>query len=124
MRQQIVLFLLTEGLAATLQYAVLWFGVDYLNWSAALASGIGYLAGSLLSYVMNYFFTFRSNRPHFHAASRFYLMVAVGFGINTGTMALLADVVKWNKWHSQVLATFLAIVWNYAASRFWVFRSI
>ncbi len=124
MIKQIIRFLFTGGLATALQYTVLWVGVDYLACSAAMASGVGYLTGSLLSYVMNYFFTFKSNRPHSYGISRFYLMVAIGWGINTGTMALLADSVKWNKWLAQILATALALIWNYMASRFWVFRSI
>lgn len=116
-------FLLTGGLATTLQYFVLGFGTSVLGASAAVFSGIGYLSGSVLSYVMSYFFTFRSNRAHLPAALRFYVMVAVGWCINTLVMALLADAMDWNKWLSQIVATVLALVWNYLASRIWVFKA-
>lgn len=122
MAAQLIRFLLTGGLATALQYLVLAVSMDGLGWSAALASGTGYLAGSVLSYVMNYFFTFASNRSHVQAAPRFYVMVAVGWGLNTVVMALLADGLDWNPWLSQLIATFLALIWNFVAARIWVFK--
>jgi putative flippase GtrA len=116
-------FLLTGGLATTLQYLVLGFGTSVLGASAAISSGVGYLAGSVLSYVLSYFFTFRSNRAHLPAAFRFYVMVAVGWCINTLVMALLADAMGWNKWLSQILATAITLAWNFLASRIWVFKA-
>lgn len=116
-------FLLTGGLATTLQYLILGFGTSVLGASAAVSSGIGYLAGSVLSYVLSYFFTFCSNRAHSLATLRFYAMVAVGWCINTLVMALLADSIGWNKWLSQILATVVALVWNFLVSRTWVFKT-
>lgn len=117
-------FLLTGALATALQYLVLGLATEFLNWPAALASGAGYLFGSILSYLMSYFFTFSSNRPHSQAAIRFYVIVGVGWSINTGVMGMAVDVLGWNKWLSQVLATGLALVWNFLTSRNWVFKSI
>lgn len=122
MVDQLWRFFLTGGLATGLQYLVLGIGTSFLEWSAAVSSGIGYLVGSVVSYLMNYFFTFASNSPHVQAAARFYLMVAIGWTINTVVMALLADWAGWNKWVSQLLATGFALVWNFIASRIWVFK--
>lgn len=121
--QQFFRFLFTGGLATVLQYSVLWLGVENLAFSAARASGLGYLAGSALSYFMNYFFTFRSKRSHLHAAPSFYLMVAIGWCINTGIMAVTADELQWSYWLCQIFATGLTLVWNFAASRNLIFKT-
>ncbi|MDP2178385.1 MAG: GtrA family protein [Methylophilaceae bacterium] len=123
MYPQLVRFLITGGLATALQYILLGVGTTQLGWPAALASGVGYMTGSVLSYVMNYFYTFACNQSHLQATARFYLMVAIGWSINTLTMAVLVDAIGWNKWLSQIIATLLTLTFNFSASRAWVFRS-
>lgn len=119
---QITRFLFVGVLATATQYFFLWLGVDMLHWPAGAASGLGYLMASALSYLMNYFFTFRSKRPHAQAVVRFYLMVTIGWLLNTTLMTVLADTLGWNKWLSQIIATALVLIWNFSASRTWIFR--
>jgi len=122
-KRQLARFLFTGGFATALQYAVLAVGTGVFGFSAALSSGLGYLAGSALSYLMSYFFTFQANRSHREAAVRFYVMVAVAWCLNTMVMAVLADVMGLNKWVSQIFATLLTLVWNFMVSRAWVFKA-
>ena len=122
MAKQLIRFLLTGGLATVVQYAVLGVCMQMLGWSASLASGTGYLAGSVLSYVINYYFTFASGRPPHQAAPLFYIMVAVGLVINSSAMAVLAGSLGWNPWLSQFIATLLTLIWNFVAARLWVFK--
>jgi len=124
MKQQFIRFFFTGGLATALQYGVFWIGIEKLAWPAARASGLGYLAGSILSYLINYFITFRSTRSHLQALPYFYLTVAVGWCITTGIMALTVDILKWNQWLCQILATVLMLVLNFAASRSLIFKTI
>lgn len=116
-------FLLSGALATATQYGILWAGTSLAQLSAAVASGFGYLAGSVVAYIANYFYTFSSNRSHATAIGRFYLMVAVGWLITTLMMWALVDHAGWNKWFGQILATGTCLAWNYAASRTWVFSS-
>lgn len=124
MSNTLMRFLLTGSVATLLQYATLWFGVEVLYFPAVIASGSGYLAGSAVSYAMNYYFTFNSNRSHVGAAARFYLMVGVGWLINIVVVGGLADLLQLNKWVAQLIATTLALIWNYYFSRNWVFKSV
>ncbi|MFZ5698843.1 MAG: GtrA family protein [Pseudomonadota bacterium] len=123
MSGQLFRFLATGALATALQYIVLWFGVEMLAWQPVRASGAGYLAGSVLSYVLNYFFTFGSDRSHPETVMKFYVMVAIGWCVNTGSMAFLTQFLHWGVWVSQVLATIITLVWNFLISRHIVFRS-
>lgn len=122
MSGQLFRFLVAGVLATALQYVVLWFGVEVLAWQPPWASGVGYLAGSVLSYVSNYFFTFASDRSHPETVMKFYIMVAIGWCVNTGAMAFLTQFMHWGIWVSQVLATLVTLVWNFLISRHIVFR--
>jgi|APSaa5957512576_1039674.scaffolds.fasta_scaffold177504_2 putative flippase GtrA len=122
MKAQVVRFLMTGGLSTGLHYFVLGVLTAYFSVSAVVASSLGYFSGALLSYVLNYFFTFESERPHVEAVPRFYTMVFIGFVINASCVGLAADYFGWNKWVVQVIATCLTLIWNFWASRHWVFR--
>lgn len=124
MARQFLRFLFSGGLATALQYVILGIGTYQFGWPAALASGVGYFAGSVMNYVLNYFFTFASEKPHTHALALFYVAVLIGLIINTLAMAILVELLDWSQWVAQVLATLLAFAWNFSASRSWVYRSV
>ena len=112
------------GLSGTLvQYLTLWTAHGYLNLlSAQSASAIGYLLGSLVNYVLNYFFTFGSSQSHRAAASKYFSILAVGWCINVGLMGFLVTAQHWNYWIAQFLSTGLVLLWNFSGSRWWAFR--
>lgn len=113
---------LAVGVAATaLQYLVYAAGLAWLDAPAAMSSAGGYLAGSLLSYALNYHLTFRSQRRHGQALPRFYAMVFAAFILNTALVGLSVDVGGLHPWAGQVGATIACLAFNYAVSRRWVF---
>ena len=112
------------GIAATgLQYLVYGALLRLLPGPAVVASVLGYVAGSLLSYVLNYHVTFGSSRTHASAVPRFYAMVAVAFVLNAAIVGALVDGMGLNVWVGQVAATVACLAWNYAVSRHWVFAA-
>lgn len=104
------------------QYCVLWVGVEIWFWAASLSSAIGYLVGSIVNYGLNYYITFNSDQTHGKTMPRFYLVVLVGWSINTSIMWILADQMYWNYWIAQLIATAAGLLWNFVGSRQWVFR--
>lgn len=112
------------GASGTLvQYSVLWAGVScFGTGAAAAASGVGYILGSVVNYVLNYFFTFKSDKGHGEAAAKYFSLLAVGWCINTGLMWFLVHHQGWHVWLAQILATGLGLVWNFAGSRWWAFK--
>ena len=112
------------GLAGTLvQYSVLWVGVERFQVPAAISSGIGYALGSIVNYWLNYVFTFESENSHAATASKYYAVVGVGWCLNTGLMWLLADYWGLNYWFCQIFATGIGLLFNFAASKWWAFRT-
>jgi putative flippase GtrA len=109
------------ALATLLQYLVLVLLVyaDILN--AVAASAVGYIAGALLSYWLNYHYTFRSTSDHARSMAKFAIVACAGLVLNTAIMAGLTSGLHWHYLLSQVLATGIVLIWNFAANRAWTF---
>jgi len=111
------------GAVGTLaHYAVLWLGADWLGWQPTWASAAGALVGSVVNYLLNYRFTFASDKSHLDAASKFYVVATIGWLINTALMALLTAWMHWHHWPAQLLTTGICLLWNFAGSKLWAFR--
>lgn len=115
-------FVAVGAVTTAVQYAVLWLGVAVVAAPAAIASAAGYALGVLLSYFLNYLFTFRSATPHLEAAPRYFAVFGVGWCINLALMGLFVHRWGWNAWAAQVLTTAIGLVWNFSGSRWWTFR--
>jgi putative flippase GtrA len=114
---------LVIGVATTaVHYGVLIALVEAWGLNPVGATSAGFLAAVLLSYLLNRRFTF-DERPGFSAGLLKYLATAsVGLVLNAGTMALL---VRWGLHYvlAQSIASGVALIWNFFAARFVVFRS-
>lgn len=111
------------GLTGTLiQYATLWLGVEYFSLKAPTASAIGYILGSVINYLLNYFFTFNSDKSHKEAASKYFSILGIGWCINVGLMSLLVNYLSWYYWFAQFLTTGIGLLWNFSGSKWWAFK--
>ncbi len=107
---------------ASIQVAVV-FGLGWLGKSPAVTgSAVGYLLGSISNYILNYFLTFRSGKSHAEAATKYFLILAVGWCINLGLMTLLVEYWGWWHWYGQVLTTGFVLCWNFGGSKLWAFK--
>lgn len=104
------------------QYLVLWTGVEMLSAAAAISSAAGYVLGSVVNYLLNYFFTFESGQSHVQAASKYYAVLGIGWCINLGLMEWFAHYLGWNYWLAQVLTTGVGLMWNFVGSSLWAFK--
>lgn len=120
--RQFLRFAAVGAIGTAVQYVTLWFGVEHLSTTAVTASAAGYLLGSVVNYLLNYFFTFESGKSHLEAASKYYAVLGVGWCINTGLMALFVVQLQWNYWIAQIVTTGIGLIWNFLGSRFWAFQ--
>jgi len=121
--RQFLRFAAVGATGTAVQYAVLWAGVSWFGISAVAASAIGYVLGSVVNYILNYFFTFDSKKSHVETASKYYAVLGVGWCLNLALMALFVNVLAWNYWIGQVITTGIGLIWNFLGSRFWAFRA-
>ena len=120
---QFVRFAMVGAMGTVLQYLVLWVGVEGWGMRAAAASGLGYAMGAVVNYLMNYFVTFGGGGSHWRAARRYFTLLAVGWCLNLAVMWTLVDGAGWRYWTAQLLSTGLGLLWNFAGSRWWAFRT-
>lgn len=108
------------GLFCTSVYVVITHALhEYLKVPLSLAASMAFIIASAISYALQYSWTFRSRRKHLSAIPRYILSVTSGLAINYVTVAF-AD--RWlPSMPSLFLGIILVVIWNYVASRIWVF---
>ena len=120
--RQFVSFAGVGAIATAVHYAILIVLVQFYHLNPTLASGIGAVAGALISYSLNYHYTFRSNGRHAVSVAKFFIVAAVGLVLNSMSMLICIEVFGFHYLLSQVLATGLVLIWSFAVNRAWTFR--
>lgn len=119
---------LLVGVLNTLVGNGLMFLLYHLGLSYWAASATGYVVGSIVSYFLNRYFTFKYQGDNWLTILRFALNIAVCYGLAYG---LAKPLVKWIfSSASQTLADYLSmfagmglfVVFNYLGQRFFAFR--
>ncbi len=121
--EQFVRFCGVGVLAAVAHYGALILLVAGFNASPVPAALAGYLAGGVLSYLLNYRWVFASDKAHRAAAPQFFAVAAVGFALTGLVMAVLTGRLGLHWFLAQVLTTGVVMLWSFAANRFWTFGS-
>ncbi len=120
--RQFVSFVGVGAVATAAHYLILIVLVQFYHLDPILASGIGAIAGALISYVLNYHFTFRSNSTHALSVAKFFIVAGVGLALNSMSMLVCIELFGFYYLLSQILATALVLIWSFTANRAWTFR--
>lgn len=95
------------------------------------ASFIGFSVGAVINYYLNHRFTFKSNKSHKEAMTKFFIVAIFGAVINTVLMYLGIHILNMYTELSthylyyllpQIVATGVVLLWNFSANKFWTFR--
>ncbi len=120
---QFVLFALVGCAAAVGHYGVLIALAELMAVPPVPASAAGYLVGGVISYRLNYGHVFRSEQDHLPTAAKFVGVAAVGLGLNSVLMWVLAHGLEIHYLPAQLAATALVMAWSFAANRYWTFNA-
>ncbi len=96
--------------------------VSGLGVNPVIGSTAGFIVGMIINYILNRRFTFLSNRAHREAFWRFVTVAFIGMTINSSAMALFTMGMHIHYLAAQVMATIMALTWNFLGSRHWVFK--
>lgn len=121
--RQFSAFVVVGLIAAVAHYGVLIGLVEAKAMRPVPATLLGFLAGALVSYLLNRRFSFASDRPHREAAWRFAVVSSVGFGLTGLIMAVLTGPLGAPYLPAQVLTTGIVLFWNFVANRYWTFSA-
>ena len=113
-------FAAVGSVATAIQYALLIALVRGLGMAPTPASSLGVVLSAGANYLLNYRFTFRSNRPHGPAAAKFGLLAGVGLLVNAAIMRLMTGAGV-HYLIAQVCATAVVLFWNFIGNSLWTF---
>ncbi len=119
--QQIKKFILGGGSATLLHYSTMALLI-FISIDPLYATTIGAFFGAILNYVLQYHYTFKSDRSHFHAILSYVASVSFGFIANTLLFALLYDKIQINLIVSQLITTAIITILNYILYKYIVFK--
>ncbi|MBY0563986.1 MAG: GtrA family protein [Hyphomonadaceae bacterium] len=119
--QQLVRFVAVGAVATAVHYAILIALVELAGMPPVFSTTAGYAAGTVVSYVLNRRFTFKSNAPHHASFPKFVALNAIGMLLNGAIFAALISLGVWYVL-AQVIATGLVLIWNFLGARFFAFR--
>ena len=122
--REIKAFILIGILAAIAHYGMLVGLKEGMDWGAVPATLVGYLAGGVVSYILNRTHTFASQRDHSETIWRFTTVAGVGFCLTWAFMHLFVEGLGWHYLLSQVLTTGVVLVWSFLANKFWTFGAM
>jgi putative flippase GtrA len=115
-------FSLVGAFATGLHYVVLVFLVELLRIAPIVASASAFCFSAACNYLCNYHFTFRSDKKHVNAASKFTVVALVGLVLNTLAMAAILKLLRVHYLWAQVGATGAVLLWTFSANSLWTFR--
>jgi putative flippase GtrA len=110
------------GIAA----AVAHFGTLFMLVQSQLTGDVigtlaGFIAGGIVSYILNRRFTFASDRAHHAAMPRFVAIAFGGFVLTGVLMWILSDKLGLHYMLAQPLITGVVMIWTFMGNRFWTF---
>ncbi len=118
---QLIKFAGVGVLGTFAHYLVLILVVELFHTDIVIASSLGALTGAIVNYILNYKFTFRSNKQHSEAFIKFLLVAGVGFGFNGLLMGIFTHMLEWFYLFSQIVTTLIVLIWNFIGNRLWTF---
>jgi putative flippase GtrA len=110
-------------IAAVAHFGVLIALVEATGMDAVRAALAGYVAGGVVSYVLNRRLTYRSDRPHREATWRFALVAVVGFFLTWLLMAAFIRGMELPYLPAQLATTGIVLFWSFAANKVWTFAA-
>ncbi len=118
--KQFFSFSVVGAVGTVFHFAVLVLFVQTLGSSAVLGSFAGFVTGAVVNYLLNYYFTFKSESRHRETSVKFFTVAISGLGINTLMMFLMTPWLHYLA--SQAITTATVLFWNFLCNRFWTFR--
>ena len=104
------------------------FGVTYLfkeiiKINKYASNALGFICAATSNYILNRIWTFQSENADVATEyGKFMFVSAIGLGINSLTLYLLTDKLKWNFYLSKIFAIGAATLWNFFANLLFTFK--
>jgi len=118
---QFILFTGVGAIGTVAHYVLLIILVEMFGANVVAASTAGAILGALVNYSLNRRFTFRSDKRHGEALTKFLIIAALGLAFNSFFMFVFTEILHVHYLLAQIFSTGLVLVWNFAGNRLWTF---
>ena len=116
-------FFIAGGISTIVHWLLLWILIQHLETAPIVSTSFGYIAGAIVNYTINYFWTFKSNASHFKASFKFAIVALSGFLLNALIFSFFNYIAGTHYFISQFFATGIVLFWNFIINRFWTFKA-
>ena len=123
MLKQYVMFAGVGAIGTAGHYLVLVLLVELFAVVPVAATTVAFVVGAIINYILNYRYTFSSDKPHLPAMSKFFTIAFVGMLFNGLAMDFGIRQLGVNYLVAQILATIIVLQWNFFANKLWTFST-
>jgi putative flippase GtrA len=103
-------------------FGVTWFFKEICKLNKYVSNILGFIFAATTNYLLNRWWTFQSTNPQVGTEyAKYFLISLVGLGIDTLTVYLLHNKLKWNFYLSKVFAIGAATLWNFFGNLLFTF---
>ena len=104
-------------------FGITWLFKEKVKLNKYVSNAIGFICAATSNYILNRIWTFESDNADVATEyGKFMLVSAIGLGINSLTLYLLTDKLKWNFYVSKIFAIGAATLWNFFANLLFTFK--
>ncbi len=111
------------GLIGTFTHlSILAFWVEVLQINPVVGTTIGFIVTVIISYYLNYNWTFKSSSSHIVALPRYTTVSVIGLALNTSIMYIAVNV--FSMWYGigQAIAIIVIPLSNFFLNSYWSFK--
>lgn len=119
---QFILYCLCGGLGVTTDYAVYYLTFSHGLWYQG-ANGLGYVAGTLVSFTLNRIFTFAMRDRVWQRLALFLCIAAVGFGASALMLWVLVQQFGMDARIAKLLTLPMVVVLQFSLNRRFTFKA-
>jgi len=96
--------------------------VEIFSIDPVISSTIGFILTLIVSYILNYFWTFASNQAHSKAIFRYAVVSISGLFLNALIMHITVNIFYWHYILGQAVVIFVIPITNFALNNWWSFK--
>lgn len=119
--RQFLLFTGVGAIGTLFHYLTLVTLVHSGGLSPLYASTAGFCVGACVNYVLNYNYTFNSNKKHSETLVKFMLVALIGLAINALIMYIGTEWLQIHYILVQIVATGIVLLSNFSFNKLWTF---
>ncbi|NOY96962.1 MAG: GtrA family protein [Chlorobi bacterium] len=122
--EQIIRFTIIGGITASIDYGIMFCLIEFFSINYLIATGIGFIAGSVLNYLLSILWVFERGRYKNQTIefTLFLLFTLIGFVLNHLVMWVGVDFLYISYMIVKIFSLVVITLFNYLSKKYLVFK--